>query len=145
MRAGVLAAAVLLVVVALSAVLLAPKAEAYSGSGHAVVAEAQTWLGTPYVYGGASRSGVDCSGLTMAVFQQFGVQLPRTAAEQFGAGVPSSGAAGDLVFGDFTGGGIGHVGIAVGDGTMINAPYPGTVVRYDPILPEYTVGYRSVL
>lgn len=117
-----------------------------SGSGSAVVAEAQTWLGVPYVWGGASRSGVDCSGLTMLVFAQFGISLPHSAAAQDGYGSPGSGAAGDLVFGDFQGAGtITHVGIATGDGQMINAPYPGTVVRYDPIYPQYTLDYRALI
>lgn len=57
----------------------------------------------------------------------------------------SSPAAGDLVFSDFTGGGVGHVGIATGDGMQINAPYPGTTVRYDPISEANVVGYRNVL
>ena len=117
-----------------------------SGSGSSVVAEAQTWLGVPYVWGGASRSGVDCSGLTMLVFSQFGISLPHSAAAQDGYGSPGSGAAGDLVFGDFQGtGAITHVGISTGDGQMINAPYPGTVVRYDQIYPQYTLDYRTLL
>ncbi len=116
------------------------------GGGDPVVAEAQTWLGVPYVYGGASRSGVDCSGFTMAVFSAFGVSLPHNAAAQAGSGVPvSSPSAGDLVLSDYTGTGIGHAGIATGDGNMINAPYPGTTVRYDPIIPENVVAYRSIV
>ncbi|WP_162924568.1 C40 family peptidase [Rubrobacter indicoceani] len=120
-------------------------AQAQASSGEAVVAEAQGWLGVPYVYGGASRSGVDCSGLTQQVVAAFGVSLPHSASEQFGYGAEGSGAAGDLVFSDFTGGGIGHVGVATGDGQMINAPYPGTTVRYDPISDANLVGYRSVV
>lgn len=97
------------------------------------------------MWGGDSRSGVDCSGLTQSVFQQLGVDIPRTTEAQYGVGTPSNGAVGDLVFGDFGSGGISHVGIAVGDGTMINAPYPGTTVRYDEIYPQYTIGYKSVV
>ena len=116
------------------------------GGGSSVVAEAQTWLGVPYVYGGASRAGVDCSGFTMAVFSAFGVSLPHNAAAQAASGVPVSyPSAGDLVLSDYTGAGIGHAGIATGDGNMINAPYPGTTVRYDPIIPENVVAYRSVV
>ena len=116
------------------------------GGGDAVVAEAQTWLGVPYVYGGASRAGVDCSGFTLAVFSAFGVSLPHDAAAQAGYGVPvSAPSAGDLVLSDYTGAGIGHAGIATGDGNMINAPYPGTTVRYDPIIPENVVAYRSIV
>lgn len=144
MRPVLFAAAALLVAALLAAAFSARAAEARYVSGEAVVAEAQTWLGVPYVYGGASRAGVDCSGLTMKVYEAFGVRLPHNAAAQFGYGVPSGGKAGDLVFQDFGYGGITHVGIAVGDGRQINAPYPGTVVRYDPIYPEYTVGYRSI-
>ncbi|MGI8650072.1 MAG: C40 family peptidase [Rubrobacter sp.] len=124
----------------------AGSAEAQSyASGDAVVAEAQSWLGVPYVYGGASRSGVDCSGLTQQVAAAFGVSLPHSAAGQYGYGVEGTGAAGDLVFSDFTGGGIGHVGVATGDGQMINAPYPGTTVRYDPISDGNLVGYRTLV
>lgn len=115
-------------------------------SGDAVVAEAQSWIGVPYVYGGASRYGVDCSGLTQQVFANLGVSLPHSAAGQYGYGYSvAAPGPGDLVFSDYTGAGIGHVGIATGDGMMINAPYPGTTVRYDPISPANVVGYKSVL
>jgi peptidoglycan DL-endopeptidase RipA len=116
-----------------------------SGTAGSVVAEAQKYLGVPYVYGGADPSGFDCSGLTMYVFAKFGVSLPHSAEGQAGFGSSGSGAAGDIVLQDFTGGGIGHVGIATGDGQQINAPYPGTVVRYDPIIRANTVGYRTLL
>ncbi len=116
------------------------------GGNSSVVAEAQSWLGVPYVYGGASAAGVDCSGFTMAVYSAFGVSLPHNAAAQAGYGTPvSSPSAGDLVLSDYTGAGIGHAGIATGDGNMINAPYPGTTVRYDPIIPENVVAYRSIV
>ncbi len=118
-----------------------------SFTGQDVLAKARTWLGVPYVWGGASRSGVDCSGLTMEVYAAFGISLPHLAAGQYNYGTAvSSPGPGDLVFGDFNGNGtIGHVGIATGDGRMINAPYPGTVVRYDPIYPQYTVGYKRLV
>ncbi|WP_273886877.1 NlpC/P60 family protein [Rubrobacter naiadicus] len=118
-----------------------------SVTGEDVLAEAKTWLGVPYLYGGASRQGVDCSGLTMEVYAHFGIYLPHSAAAQYSYGTAvSSPGPGDLVFGDFDGSGtIGHVGIATGDGRMIDAPYPGTVVRYDPIYPQYTVGYKRLV
>lgn len=139
------ATALVAVVMAMSAT--AQPAEGHAvGSGDAVVAEAQTWLGVPYVYGGTSRYGVDCSGLTQAVFAQFGVSLPHNAAAQYAYGTPvASPEPGDLVFSDFTGAGVGHVAIATGDGMMISAPYPGAVVRYEPISPAHVVGYRSIL
>ncbi|WP_273845899.1 NlpC/P60 family protein [Rubrobacter calidifluminis] len=122
-------------------------ADGGSVTGQDVLAEAKTWLGVPYLYGGASRQGVDCSGLTMEVYAHFGIYLPHSAAAQYSYGTAvSSPGPGDLVFGDFNGNGtIGHVGIATGDGRMIDAPYPGTVVRYDPIYPQYTVGYKRLV
>jgi cell wall-associated NlpC family hydrolase len=107
--------------------------------------EAKTWLGVPYRYGGTSRQGVDCSGLTMRVFDKVNVSLPRTAASQYrSGGATRSPRVADLAFGDYNNSGrIGHVGIYSGKKKMINAPYPGTVVRYDPIQPRYHVGYRN--
>ena len=147
---GRMAAFVVGAVLVLTAGILAVSARSAEshaiGGGDPVVAEAQSWLGVPYVYGGASRSGVDCSGFTMAVYGAFGVSLPHNAAAQAGSGVAvSSPSAGDLVLSDYTGAGIGHAGIATGDGNMINAPYPGTTVRYDPIIPENVVAYRSIV
>lgn len=112
-----------------------------------VMREARSWLGTPYRYGGESRRGVDCSGLTMRVFQKVNVSLPRTVPAQYrrgrGTGSPR---VSDLAFSDYNeSGGVGHVGIYSGRGRTINAPYPGTVVRYDPVRPRYHVGYRKIL
>lgn len=105
----------------------------------AVVNEARSWIGTPYQYGGASSAGVDCSGFTMLVMQQFGVELPRTTGAQFGTGVASNAKAGDLVF--FTNGGYGiaHAGIATGEGTIIHASYGG--VAETPI--QHLQGYAG--
>ena len=102
-------------------------------TGLKVVREAKTWLGVPYRYGGASRNGVDCSGLTMMVYKKFGKYLPHNAAEQFKYGTRVyTPAPGNLVFGryDGSGPGIQHVGIVTGSNQMIHAPQPGTVVRY---------------
>lgn len=112
-----------------------------------VMREAESWLGVPYRWGGSSRAGVDCSGLTLRVFEKFGIALPRTAAAQYERGRPTgSPRIGDLVFGDYSGSdSVEHVGLYSGDGKMLNAPYPGTVVRYDPIYPRYHIGYRDLL
>jgi cell wall-associated NlpC family hydrolase len=99
------------------------------GAGHAAAASiALRYLGVPYVWGGASPSGFDCSGLVMYVYAQLGISLPHYTVAQWNAGVPvSSPAPGDLVFFN----GLGHVGIYIGGGRFVNAPHTGSVVRID--------------
>lgn len=89
-------------------------------------------LGTPYVYGGTSRSGTDCSGLVLQVFTPLGIQLPRVSADQAQVGQPvnvGEWQGGDLVFFDTEGQGrVSHVGIYLGDDTFISAnSYQGRV------------------
>ncbi|MFL5942322.1 MAG: NlpC/P60 family protein [Gaiellaceae bacterium] len=105
-------------------------------SGHfsGVVGVAMQYLGTPYVWGGASPSGFDCSGFVMYVFAQVGVSLPHYTVAQYNyansVSVPRSELQpGDLVF--FAG--LGHVGIYVGNGQFIHAPHTGDVVRIDSL------------
>ena len=96
--------------------------------GAQAVAIALQYLGVPYVWGGASPSGFDCSGLVMYVYAQLGVSLPHHAATMFNYGVSVSYSAlqpGDLVFAN----GLGHMGMYVGGGSYIHAPYTGDVVR----------------
>ena len=100
----------------------------YSG----VVGIAMQYLGVPYVWGGASPSGFDCSGLVMYVYAQVGVSLPHYTGAQWQMGVPvaeSDLQPGDLVFFD----GLGHVGIYIGGGEFIHAPHTGDVVRIDSL------------
>lgn len=99
----------------------------------AAVAAARSALGRPYVWGATGPNGFDCSGLMQWAYAQAGVGLPRTSQEQRFAGrqVPLSQAKpGDLVVyrSDAS-----HVGMYVGGGRVIHAPYPGAVVRYDSV------------
>jgi cell wall-associated NlpC family hydrolase len=121
-----------------------PPSQAAAGAVHF----AQEQLGTPYRWGGEGgpedEGRFDCSGLTLAAYEAVGVELPRVANDQWHAGphperdelLP-----GDLVFfaTDLTDSrSIGHVGIYVGGGYMIDAPYTGAVIRFDPIdTPDY--------
>ncbi len=96
-----------------------------------IVEEAQKFLGVPYVWGGASPSGFDCSGLVQYVFGQLGISLPRTASQQYEVGTAVSRGAlmpGDTVFFDTTGG-VSHVGIYIGNDQFIDAPAPGQDVQ----------------
>ncbi len=100
------------------------------------LAFAAAQFGVPYVWGGAGPAGYDCSGLVQAAYRAAGVDLPRVAQDQFEAGpavAPGQAEPGDLVFfGDSTTT-VEHVGLYLGAGRMIDAPYTGTVVREDPV------------
>jgi cell wall-associated NlpC family hydrolase len=108
--------------------------------GGQAVAIAEQYLGVPYVWGGASPSGFDCSGLVMYVYGRLGVSLPHNAAAQYsmGTSVPRDALEpGDLVFFD----GLGHVGIYVGGGSFIHAPHTGTVVQISSLSGWYSSEY----
>jgi peptidoglycan DL-endopeptidase CwlO len=93
-----------------------------------VVGIAMQYLGVPYVWGGASPSGFDCSGFIMYVYAKVGVSLPHHAASQYGMGTAVSRdqlEPGDLVFFN----GLGHAGIYIGGGQFIHAPHTGDVVK----------------
>lgn len=97
-----------------------------SSKGSEVVAMAKKYLGSRYVYGGASPSGFDCSGFTMYIYKQFGVSLPHSATAQSSRGTKVEKAnlqPGDIVFftNYKTGKGIGHCGIYIGGGQFIHA------------------------
>jgi len=111
------------------------EAPSYSyGGASTAIATAKTYLGVPYVWGGESYGGVDCSGLTMLAWGSAGVDLPHLSRAQYGYGthVPiGSMAPGDLIFWSSNGtqSGIYHVAIYLGDGQMIEAPTFGVPVR----------------
>lgn len=109
-----------------------------SGAGQAAVNVAAQFLGVPYVWGGTSPSGFDCSGLMQYVYKQLGYSINRVAADQMKNGIPVSREnlqPGDLVgFYSSPGGGyVGHIGMYVGNGIMIHAPHTGDVVKYTSI------------
>ncbi|MCD8155940.1 MAG: NlpC/P60 family protein [Clostridiales bacterium] len=108
-----------------------------SGSGSAVVSYACQFLGNPYVYGGTSlTNGCDCSGFVMSVYAHFGVSLPHSssALRSVGTGVSVS----DMQPGDIVCY-SGHVGIYVGNNTIINASSPSTGIKYS------TATYKTIL
>jgi peptidoglycan DL-endopeptidase CwlO len=113
-----------------------------SGKGSQAVAIAMNYLGVPYVWAGSSPSGFDCSGLVMYVYAKLGVGLPHSSALQYNCGAHVS--RGQLEPGDlvFFGSPIHHVGIYVGNGNMINAPYPGVRVRIDRLQSDYAGATR---
>ncbi|MGO4363349.1 C40 family peptidase [Terrabacter sp. 2TAF16] len=95
-------------------------------SATGIIGIAQSYFGVPYVYGGTTPSGFDCSGFTSYVYRQAGISIPRTASAQAAASTPvSNPRPGDLVF---FGSPIYHVGIYVSPGRMIDAQRPGTVI-----------------
>jgi cell wall-associated NlpC family hydrolase len=117
------------------------------GAGHPEAAQiALQYLGVPYVWGGASPSGFDCSGLVMYVYAQLGISLPHYTVAQWSATLPISTSEmqpGDLVFFD----GLGHVGIYIGNNEFVHAPHTGTVVQISSLSGYYAsnlVGARRV-
>ena len=95
---------------------------------------AQSLVGTPYVWGGTSASGVDCSGLVDLAYKSIGVNLPRVSYQQANAGrrvALGSLQAGDLVAWNNStrNPGADHIAIYIGGGRIIEAPRPGVPVR----------------
>ena len=113
-----------------------------SANGAGVVAYASQFQGVPYVYGGTTPSGFDCSGFTQYVYSKFGISLPRIDYQQrvwaqaHGTKV-SDPQPGDLMWRS------GHVGIYVGNGLMIHAPRPGKSVSIVPVYASFEY-YRII-
>lgn len=111
-----------------------------------VVGIALRYLGVPYVWGGSSPSGFDCSGFVAYVYAQVGVSLPHYTGAQWNVGVPVARGdlqPGDLVFFD----GLGHVGLYIGGDQFIHAPHTGTVVQISSLSGWYAdtyVGARRI-
>jgi len=107
-----------------------------------LVETAESFIGLPYRWAGSSaEEGFDCSGLTVAVYQLNGLNLPRTSRDQFrvGTSVPRETLSkGDLVFFAISGGRkVSHVGIYLGDGRFIHSPGRGKAVRVDSLSDAY--------
>ncbi|MHB1461368.1 MAG: C40 family peptidase [Armatimonadota bacterium] len=112
------------------------------GIGSPIVQTAFQYLGIPYVWGGTSQYGTDCSGFVLQVFRRFGIHLPRTARQQVNVGRPIGSIyealPGDRVY--FAKDGvIDHTGIYIGDGRMIHA-----TSAYGHVMVEKLVGGRLI-
>jgi cell wall-associated NlpC family hydrolase len=111
--------------------------QASQAFGKRIVGYAKRFLGVPYVYGGSTPHGFDCSGFVRYVYAHFGVSLPHSSYAQFGDGrrvSRSSLRPGDLVFFDA----VGHVGIYIGNGRFIHAPHTGTHVSVEKLAGWYS-------
>lgn len=96
-----------------------------SEKGKQIVEYAKQFLGTPYVWGGTTPSGFDCSGFTQYVYNHFGISIPRVSEDQINCGTRvSDPSVGDLFFPH-----TGHVGIYIGDGQVIHSPKTGDVIK----------------
>lgn len=112
-----------------------PSIPSGSVNASAIIATAERYLGVPYLWGGTTPSGFDCSGLVQYVYAQNGISLPRvtTSQEYAGTVIPVSQAkAGDLYFFGSRGS-THHVAIATGGGNYIHAPQTGDVVKYSTV------------
>lgn len=130
-----------------TATVAPPTSTPSAGAGHPQAATiALNYLGVPYLWGGSTPRGFDCSGLVMYVYAQLGVALPHYAAAQYGLGVPVDRSAlqpGDLVFFD----GLNHVGIWIGGNQFVDAPQTGDVVKIETLSSWYAdhyVGARRI-
>jgi peptidoglycan DL-endopeptidase CwlO len=119
--------------------------ESTSATASNVIAIAKRYMGIPYVWGGTTPNGFDCSGLTSYVFRQVGINLPRVSRDQQRVGTrisPSQVQPGDLVF---RGSPAYHVGIYIGGGQYIHAPQTGDVVKISTYNPAKFTSAARVL
>lgn len=94
-------------------------------SGSAIIAEASKYVGVPYLSGGSSPSGFDCSGFVSYVYAKFGISLPRTSGAYYNVGTRvSSPQPGDIIVSP------GHLGIYAGPNLQIDAPTSGKTIQF---------------
>ena len=126
--------------------------EVVSAKASEIIREAEKYIGIPYVYGGSTPDGFDCSGFVKYVYNKFGINLKRVSRDQYAYnGTPVARNAlqpGDLVFFG-TGGYVSHVGIYAGSGQMIHSPSTGKSICYTSINTDYYlthyIGAKRVL
>lgn len=117
-----------------------------SAKRQSVLNYAAQFLGVPYVYGGSTPSGFDCSGFTSYVFKNTVGSIPRVAQAQYDATTRVSKdnlLPGDLVFFGSSTSSISHVGIYVGNNQFIHAPNTGSVVKYDSLTDTYATRFQG--
>ena len=110
----------------------------YGGPRQAIIEDALTYLGDPYVLDGSTHAGIDCSGLVMVAYAQVGIRLGHLVSDQDAVAAPISEAQalpGDVVIFNSDE----HIGIYLGGGLLIQAPEPGTPVN---IVPVWTVAHH---
>jgi len=130
-----------------------PRPKDEGGLRENLVQTAKSYQGVPYLWGGTTERGFDCSGLAMAVYRMNGLRLPRSSRDQYSAGSAVAKEAlqkGDLVF--FATGSsrqVSHVGLYMGGGTFIHAPSHGRSICTEQLSDKYYrqryVGARSYL
>ena len=128
-----------------------PKNSLGGANVNAIISTAQTFIGVPYVFGGTTPSGFDCSGYVQYVFKMHGLDIPRLADEQYNFGkavTRSQLKAGDLVFFTTYTAGVSHCGIYIGDGKFLHAS-SSKGVKVDSLDSEYWkprfIGARKVV
>lgn len=122
----------------------APQLAPQPATGQQIADYASQFIGNPYVYGGTSlTNGADCSGFVMKVYEQFGVQLPRTSRAQGRAGADVGGIEnaqpGDIV--SYRG----HIGIYRGQNQLVHASSPETGIKISPVNYKPILSVRRVV
>jgi cell wall-associated NlpC family hydrolase len=116
-----------------------------TGIGAEAVALVERFLGVPYVWGGATPAGFDCSGLVMYVYGMLGIRLPHYSGYQWYSGPrvsPDRLQPGDIVFFHPSGNGPQHEGMYIGAGQFIHAPHTGDVVKVSSLYDtQYALSY----